>query len=70
MSNETSLTTPNIGHYFSNNAEREALIMLCQNRQEVAAFLLPGPGYSRDRSRLEDALEYLNELIQFEGGSA
>jgi hypothetical protein len=66
---ENQFSTPKLGHFFSNNAEREALIMLCKNRQEVAAFLLPGPGYSRDRSRLEDALEYLHELIDFEGGA-
>ena len=65
MSNETSFTENNIGHYFTNNAERSALIRLCEQRRAVAKFLWSEPSDCREQSRLEDALEQLLELIKF-----
>ena len=66
MSNKTSNTnSPSLGHYFTNNAEREALIRLCERRHEAAAALWPEASDCRERSRLEDALEQLLELIKF-----
>lgn len=62
---ENQFKSPNIGHYFSNNAEREALIRLCEQRRTVSKFLWSEPSDSREQSRLEDALEQLLKLIEF-----
>ena len=59
MSNETSIT-----NHFT-NAEREALIRLCEQRRTVAKLLWSEPADIREQSRLEDALEQLHELIKF-----
>lgn len=56
---------PNFGEHLP-TAERELLILLCEKRDEVAAFLFPDYGSSRDRSRLDDALERLLEMIQYD----
>ena len=59
MSNETSIT-----NHFT-NAEREALIRLCEQRRTVAKLLWSEPSDIREQSRLEDALEQLLKLIEF-----
>ncbi len=59
MNVETSIT-----QHFT-NAEREALIRLCEQRRTVAKFLWSEPSDNREQSRLEDALEQLHELIKF-----
>ena len=59
MSNETSIT-----NHFT-NAEREALIRLCEQRRTGAKLLWSEPADIREQSRLEDALEQLHELIKF-----
>ncbi len=59
MSNENSIT-----QHFT-NAEREALIRLCEQRRTVAKLLWSEPSDIREQSRLEDALEQLLKLIEF-----
>ena len=59
MTNETSITQ------HCTNAEREALIRLCEQRRAVAKLLWSEPADIREQSRLEDALEQLHELIKF-----
>lgn len=57
-------TENSIANHFT-NAEREALIRLCEQRRTVAKLLWSEPADIREQSRLEDALEQLFELIQF-----
>lgn len=59
MVNETSITS----HF--TNAEREALIRLCEQRRAVAKLLWSEPSGCREQSRLDDALEQLHALIKF-----
>jgi hypothetical protein len=63
MSNEISIAS----HF--TNSEREALIRLCEQRRTVAKLLWSEPSDIREQSRLEDALEQLLKLIEFDGGA-
>lgn len=58
MKSPTSIT-----QHFT-NAEHEALIRLCEQRQAVSIFLWPEPSDCREKTRLNDALEQLLELIK------
>ncbi|SDU13803.1 hypothetical protein SAMN05216296_1990 [Pseudomonas pohangensis] len=54
-----------IGNHFS-TSEREALIRLCESREAVASFLWSSGSDCREKSRLEDAMEQLLDLIKYE----
>jgi hypothetical protein len=62
---EMSEQNENMGNYFT-TAEREALIRLCESREAVSSFLWPSGSDCREKSRLEDGLEQLLELIKYE----
>lgn len=64
MSEQHDQQTANVGDHFS-TAEREALIRLCEQREAVAGFLWPEGSDCREKSRLEDAMEQLLELIKY-----
>lgn len=57
------------GDHFS-HSEREMLILLCEKRTDVAASFFPEYGSARERSSLEDGLEQLLEMIQYDRGGA
>lgn len=60
---------PTFGDHFS-HSEREMLILLCEKRAEVAASFFPEYGSGRERSRLEDGLDQLLEMIQYDRGES
>ncbi len=62
---EYAEVAPKLGDYFS-YTDRELLILLCKNRNEVATAFFPSSSDCRDRVRLEGAMEQLLKLIKFE----
>ena len=62
---EYAEVAPKLGDYFS-YTDRELLILLCKNRNEVATAFFPSSSDCRDRVRLEGAMEQLLELIKLE----
>ncbi|MDP3848704.1 MAG: hypothetical protein Q8R10_19985 [Pseudomonas sp.] len=64
MTNPNDLPAANFGDHFC-TSEREALIRLCERREEVCGFLWPNGSDCREQSRLDDGLEQLLELIKY-----
>lgn len=65
IDNEDDQTSAKFGDHFS-HSERELLILLCEKRDQVAASFFPDHSSARERSRLEDALEQLLDMVQFD----
>lgn len=63
--NEDDRPVASFGDHFS-HSERELLILLCEKRAQVAASFFPEYSSARERSRLEDALEQLLEMVQYD----